>query len=206
MSRESTAWNLCTAILGLGLVVAVPGVSSAQRDKETKRASERVVPPTEREEPVEGRTSQPRSARPAGRIMKLNENTLKMLDSLPKDQLLEVAGERMTVGQVQTRLAAEQKKATADMKSMARRRASDNGAVEAEFEQAEAARLKAANAKAMDELAKIKRGGVTDPSAAKLRAIREEAAEILGRQQRGESTPADERRVSELFEQYEALQ
>jgi len=198
------------AALGVTLVVTVPGLAWAGQTIQPKQIPRGAIVQPQGEQAQDQQPGMTRAT--PGRAMKLDKATLKKLDTLPKDQLLEVEGKRMTAGEYKLKLRENQKKAAAKINSWRGGVALNPEALQADLDKAEEARINAANAKVMAEMAKIKKIGMeplaTPPSTngnGAAAAIKKEAAEIQKRVQDGTATPADENRAKQLFEQYQQL-
>lgn len=203
LARRRTRGTLVPA-LGLALVVAVPALAAGpptfQPRQDTQAAPVRpgAAPVQERETGLKRATTGP--------ALKLDRNTLRKLDTLPRDQMLDVAGKKMTAGEYKAKLRENQQAAAARVRSMRAGPSANVDAMQAQLDKAQASRVDAANAKVAAELAKVKKSEARRRSSPRFNAIRKEAAEIQGRMKNGTATPQDEARAKQLFEEYQRLQ
>ncbi len=191
-----------TAILFLGSsLVFMPsdGLCAGQGSGITKTPTQ--VPETE-QAAKPAKTITRKGAQP---VLKLNKEMARNLKKLKDTQRIQVGSKEMTVKQYKALRQADQKKGLARNKALKGLPAVSMEALQKEFDQKEAVRLKAANAKVKAEMAKLGRrpAGASPPNTAE--AIKSEALTIQKRVRGGTATPADKNRAKELFDQFQQL-
>ena len=191
-----------TAILFLGLaVVFMPSDGLCAGEGAAITQTPETVPETDIRVKPEKTTTR-KAAKP---VVKLNKEMARNLKNLLDTQRIQVGNKEMTVREFKKKSRAEQKKGLARNKAMEGSPAVSMEALQKEFDQQEAARLKAANAKVKTEMAKLGKqpARVSPPRSAE--AIKSEALAIQKRVRGGTATPADNARVKKLFDQYQQL-
>ncbi len=194
-----------TAILILGLFLVFMPSDGVRAGVTAAPAKKPALAPKTDQAAKPAKTLNREPAEPADRVMKLDKKALKKLNRLPKNQRILVKGKEMTVGQYELKIRKEGKQAVSKLKAMSPLPSMSAAALQKEFEQKDAARLEAANAKVKAEMAKLGKqpAGASPPNGAE--AIRREALAIQNRLRGGTATPADEKRAKELFDQYQQL-
>ena len=197
-------WAL-TAILFLGISLVFMPADGVRAGVTAGPAKKPAIASETDQAAKPAKTITRKPAEPAGRVMKLNKETMKKLNTLPKSQQIMVKGKEMTVGQYELKIRKEEKQAVGRLKAMSAAPPVTAVALQKEFDQKDAARLKAANAKVQAEMAKLGKqpAGASPPNGAE--AIKREALAIQKRVRGGTATPADEKRAQELFNQYQQL-
>lgn len=142
----------------------------------------------------------------AHKPLRVDKGVEGKLDRLSPDQKLQVNGREMTVGEFRKRMATDARRAEAAFRRPGPGNASALSRVATKFDQAQAAKLAASNAKVRAEVARLTRAqaGQTKPSA-RLQEIREEARALESKRKGGGLTPAETQRVRELYGEYQQL-
>ena len=147
---------------------------------------------------------------PGPQVIRADQLTQQQLDEqlkrLPDTAVIELQGQRLTVGEIRARGAQRQREVMMKAQAAAREAQSKFAARRAQFLQQQQAQLQADNAKAMAEVARLRQaaGPARSPQ---LEAIEQEAAQLFQRSQR--ASPAEraqiEQRAGELLQQLQQL-
>ncbi len=209
MFARKTSAALITLVFGLGIIL--PGVNGvlAGPSRGGGETPSRTPPAEAERKDEKGIRADPvdRADKQSDRVIRLDRASIKKVKSMPGSQRIRVKGAEMTVGEYKTKVLRERRKAVAKFKMSRGRGAAVNlGALQKEFDQKDAARLKSANAKVAAELAKLRQGGSNgNGNGARAAEIKKEAAGIQTRMRGGRATLRDKARAQELLQEYQGL-
>ena len=152
-------------------------------------------------------TTPPPTGLSRGNILKMDKSVEKQIFKLPPNQLIEVQGKPMTVGDIRAKILEKRRRAGAARGASGKVSAESLAALQAKFEKDQEAKLDSENAKVGAELARLARRQDSPARSSQLQAIRDEALEM--QQRYPAASPAqklkDDARAKALSEEYQNL-